>query len=121
MDTLRKEEAQWMPTPNSRTLDTIQNWNKYENGWIEDQNLDPISTIEYLALLIAQCKLLYDEYAFREARLHWKELECPEWPESKHYLKIIQEKLVKSIKGISVKEIEKKVKTNWGESIQLCS
>ena len=116
LDTLTKEEAQWMPTSNSRTLDIIQNWNRYGNGWIEEQKLDPISTIEYLTIHIAQCKLMYNEYAFREAKLQWKELECPEWPESKHYLKKTQEKLLESTKGISDKELEKKVKTNWGDS-----
>ena len=116
LDTLTKEEAQWMPTSTSRTLDIIQNWNRFGNGWIEEQNLDPISTIEYLILHIAQCKLMYDECAFREAKLQWKELDCPEWPESKHYPKKIQEKLVESIKGISDNELEKKVKTNWGDS-----
>ncbi len=55
-----KEEAQWKPSIHSRTLETIRQWNEKGNEWITTQTLDPIATIEYKVVHLAQCKQMYD-------------------------------------------------------------
>jgi hypothetical protein len=110
-----KEEAQWSPSPYSRTLETIKQWNEKGNEWIITQTLDPVSTIEYKVVHIAQCKLMYDEYAFREGVLNWSDLECPEWPHSIDYLKQAQTRLKASIQVLTDDQLEEFVPTNWGD------
>ncbi|MFX0182908.1 MAG: DinB family protein [Candidatus Hodarchaeota archaeon] len=110
-----KEEAQWNPSPYSRTLETIKQWNKKGNEWIATQKLDPVSTIEYKVVHLAQCKLMYDEYAFREGTLNWNDLECPEWPHCVDYLKKAQTRLMASIQIQTDNQLEEFVPTNWGD------
>jgi uncharacterized damage-inducible protein DinB len=112
---ISKEEAQWRPSPRSMTLDTIKNWNEKGNEWLTTQRLDPISTIEFKVIHIAQCKLMYDNYAFREGSLKWSEIESPEWPFSIDYLKETQAKLVESIQKLTDEKMEDLVSTNWGD------
>ncbi|MFX0052635.1 MAG: hypothetical protein ACFFAJ_18040 [Candidatus Hodarchaeota archaeon] len=61
---ISKEEAKRKPKPYSKTLDTLRQWNEKGNEWISSQSLDPISTIEFKVVHLAQCKQMYDEYAF---------------------------------------------------------
>ena len=109
------EEAQWKATLYTRTLDTIKKWNQKGDKWINSQNLDPISTIEYKTIHLAQCKQMYDNYAFGNKKLNWNELECPEWPLAIEYLKQTQIKLVESLQNLSDIQLNKLVYTNWGD------
>ena len=58
---------------------------------------------------------MYNDYAFREATLQWKDLECPKWPESRRFLRKAHDISVKSFKVISDQELKNTVKTNWGD------
>ncbi len=79
---ITKEVAQWKPSPQARTLETIKEWNQKGNEWLSKQELDPLSTIEYKVIHLAQCKKMYEDYAFGTKSLKWRYLECPEWPYS---------------------------------------
>ena len=46
--------------------------------WISEHFLDPISTIEFKIVNLAQWKQKYYEYAFREGSQKWIDLQCPE-------------------------------------------
>ncbi|MFX0206424.1 MAG: DinB family protein [Candidatus Hodarchaeota archaeon] len=115
LNEIPKEEAQWRLTPHSRTLEIIKQWNEKGNEWVSAQTLDPISTIEYKVVHIAQCKQMYDEYAFREGALNWNDLKSPEWPNCIAYLKQTQTRLIDSIQNLSDGQLEQLVSTNWGE------
>jgi len=104
-----------MPSPHSRTLKTIKQWNEKGNEWITTQTLDPVSTIEYKVIHLAQCKLMYDEYAFREGGLNWSDIESPEWPNCIDYLKQNQSRLTESIQILLDDQLEELVPTNWGD------
>lgn len=114
---ISKEEAQWKPSPHARTLETIRQWNMKGNEWFSAQKLDPISTIEFKVIHLAECKEMYDEYAFRDRTLTWSELESPEWPICRDYLRETQAKLVKSLHTLSDDQLEELVPTNWGEHV----
>lgn len=117
-ETLNKistEEAQWKPTARARTLQTIKQWNSKGDKWISSQNLDPISTIEYLVTHLSHCKFMYDDYAFRKGILTWRVLESPSWPKSNEYLDKGQARLVESLSKLEDDQLEKLVLTNWGE------
>lgn len=109
------EEAKWKPSLRSKTLETIRQWNEKGNEWIAEQLLDPLSTIEFKVVHLAQCKQMYDEYAFREGSLNWKDLECLEWPLSIDHLKQTQTRLVESFQKLRDEQLEDMVPTNWGD------
>ncbi|MHA2095576.1 MAG: DinB family protein [Candidatus Hodarchaeales archaeon] len=109
------EEAKYEPTIHSRTLNTLRQWNKKGDEWISVQLLDPISTIEFKVVHLAQCKQMYDEYAFREGILEWKDLECPEWPPCIDFLKQTQKSLVESLQNLTDEQLDDRVLTHWGE------
>lgn len=115
LNEISKEEAQWRLTPHSRTLETIKQWNEKGNEWVSAQKLDPISTIEYKVVHVAQCKQMYDEYAFRKGALKWNDLNSPEWPDCIAYLKQTQTHLIDSIQDLSDEQLEELVYTNWRE------
>ncbi|MHA2226875.1 MAG: hypothetical protein ACXAC8_16800 [Candidatus Hodarchaeales archaeon] len=112
---ISKKEAQWKPSSRSRTIKTIKQWNKKGNDWIAEQRLDPISTIEYKVIHLAQCKLMYDNFAFRDGTLNWSDLECLEWPHCNDQLEKSQTRLLESIQILSDKQLDELVSTNWGE------
>ncbi|MFX0084468.1 MAG: DinB family protein [Candidatus Hodarchaeota archaeon] len=115
LEEISKEEAQWMPSSKSMTLNTIKQWNEKGNEWIKSQTLDPLSTIEFKVIHLAQCKLMYDEYAFRDGNLKWSDIESPEWPYCIEYLKQTQTRLIESIQVLIDNKLEELVHTNWGE------
>ncbi len=115
LEKISKEEAQWLPSSNSMTLDTIKQWNEKGNVWIKSQTLDPLSTIEFKVIHLAQCKLMYDEYAFRDGILNWCDIESPEWPDCIDYLTQTQARLIESIQALLDNKLEESVPTNWGE------
>ncbi|MHA2245423.1 MAG: DinB family protein [Candidatus Hodarchaeales archaeon] len=110
---ISQEEAQWKPSLNTRTLDTIRQWNAKGNDWVSAQNLDPVSTIEYKVVHLAQCKVMYDEYAFRKGTLKWSDMETLEWPKCKKYLKRSHGSLVESLQSLTDDQLENLVLTNW--------
>ncbi|MFX1547198.1 MAG: DinB family protein [Promethearchaeota archaeon] len=116
LEGISKEEAQWKPSYHSRTLEIIKQWNIKGDEWILSQNLDPISTIEYKVIHLAQCKQMYNEYAFKEGILKWSDLESPEWPNSLVYLNQTQIELVDSLQNLIDDQLETLVPTNWGDS-----
>ena len=109
------EEAKWKPTTNSKTYEVLNQWYGKRNGWISEQFLDPISTIEFKVVHLAQNKQKYNEYAFREGSLNWTYLECPEWPNCIDYLKKTQRSLVKSLQNLTDEQLDNMVPTHWGE------
>lgn len=115
LEMVSKEEAQWQPSANAKTLETIRQWNVQGSQWLEGEKFDPLTTIEFKVLHLAQCKIMYDEYAFREGSLTWAELECPEWPQCKEYLQKAHLGLMTSLQKLNDAQLEQQVQTNWGK------
>lgn len=82
-----------------------------------DPDPAPFTTIGWRVVHVAECKVMYHEYAFGEARLTWPELDSPHTAtdaiaslERGHRL------LADSLDGLlDDAELERPVKTNWGE------
>ena len=115
LEEITKEEAQWKPTKHTMTLDTLIQWNTRGSEWLKSQKFDPISTIEHKVVHLAQCKRMYDEYAFRNGALTWSELEASEWPQCIADLEMAQARLMESIDNIPDEFLEDLVPTNWGD------
>jgi hypothetical protein len=109
------EEAKWKPTTNSKTVEVLDQWYGKRKDWISEQFLDPISTIEFKVVHLAQNKHKYNEYAFREGSKNWIDLECPEWPNCIDYLKKTQKSLVESLQNLTDEQLEEMVPTRWDE------
>ncbi|MFW9779842.1 MAG: DinB family protein [Candidatus Heimdallarchaeota archaeon] len=112
---LSKTEAKWLPTRNSMTLETIKMWNAKGSDWLEAQRFDPLSTIEFKVIHLAHCKIMYDDYAFREGKLKWSTLDSPEWPVCVNYLEETQNRLMESIRLLTDQQLKQEVSTNWGD------
>jgi hypothetical protein len=112
---ISEEEAKWKPTTRSKTVDVLNQWYGKRKEWISEHLLDPISTIEYKVVHLAQWKQKYNEYAFRAGSLNWINLECPEWPRSIDYLEKAQRSVVKSLQNLTDEQLDDKVPTRWGE------
>jgi uncharacterized damage-inducible protein DinB len=77
----------------------------------------PITTIGWRIVHIADCKLMYHEYAFGPGRLQWPELEAP--PAVADALAALDERqstLVSAVRGLTDDvELDVERMTNWGE------
>ena len=109
------EEAKWKPTNRSKTVDVLNQFYEKRNDWISEYFLDPISTIEFKVVHLAQWKHKYNEFIFREGSRNWIDLECPEWPYCINYLKKTQKSLVKSLQTLTDEQLDDKVHTRWDE------
>ena len=107
--------AQWTPTKHTQTLETLKERNQKGDEWLSKQNLDLLSTIEYKVIHLAQCKLMYDNYAFGNKSLKWQELEYPTWPTSLDYLKQIHFKVLKNIQSLNDEKLEELTFTHFNE------
>lgn len=112
---ISEEEAKWKPTANSKTVDVLNQWYGKRKEWISEHLLDPVSTIEFKVVHLAQNKQRYNEYAFREGSRNWIDLECPEWPNCIDYLEKTQRRLVGSLQNLTDNQLDDRVPTHWGD------
>jgi len=112
---ISNEEAKWKPTANSKTVDVLNQFYEKRDDWISEHLLDPISTIEFKVVHLAQTKQRYNEYAFREGRHTWTYLESPEWPNCIDYLQKTQRSLIGSLQNLTDEQLDYKVPTHWGD------
>jgi hypothetical protein len=117
LDGLTGEEFAWEPAPGA--------WTVHPDGqgvWIADyEELDPapapITTIGWRVVHVADCKLMYHEYALGPGRLQWPNLEAPHTAaDAVRALDERQEVLLGDVDGLpddAALEVERV--TNWGE------
>jgi len=115
LNDISKEIAQWKPSPQARTLKVIKEWSQKGNEWLSKQNFDPVSTIEYKIIHLAQCKQMYENYAFGSKSLKWSDLECPEWPSAFEYFSQTHVKLLENIQSINDDKLEELSLTHFDE------
>ncbi len=113
---ISEEEAKWKPTTHSKTVDVLSQWYGKRKDWISEQLLDPISTIEYKVVHLAQWKHRFYEYTFREGSWKWIDLECPEWPQCIEYLRQTQQSVVEALQTLTDEQLDDRVPTYWKEA-----
>ena len=116
LDGLTDDEFGWEPVPGAWAI------HPDERGmWIADYEEPdpipaPITTIGWRIVHVADCKLMYQEYAFGPGRLQWPELEAPHT--SSDALRALDErqaKLMDAVRAMSDHELDVERMTNWGE------
>jgi hypothetical protein len=113
---LNDEEFYWEPVPGSWTV------RRLEGGrWAADyEEPDPIpapfSTIGWRLVHVAECKLMYHEYAFGPGRLTWDELDSTHTAaDAVASLVEWQGLLVADLGSLDDADLERPAMTNWGE------
>jgi hypothetical protein len=115
---LSDEEFWWAPVAGAWSVRQTKRGTWAADYEEPDPDPAPFTTIGWRVVHVAECKVMYHEYAFGEARLTWPELDSPHTAtdaiaslERGHRL------LADSLDGsLDDAELERPVKTNWGES-----
>jgi uncharacterized damage-inducible protein DinB len=111
------EEFAWEPAPGAWTV------HPDERGmWVADYEEPdpvpaPITTIGWRVVHVADCKLMYHEYAFGPGRLRWPELEAPHTAATAiAALDERQARLMSAVHDLADDvELDADRMTNWGE------
>ena len=113
---LTDEEFWWEPVPEAWTVrrGTDGKWAAdYEEP---DPEPAPFTTIAWRLVHVAECKLMYHEYAFGPGTLIWPDLDSPHTPadavaalEEGHAL------LTNDLEGLADADLDGPRMTNWGE------
>jgi uncharacterized damage-inducible protein DinB len=118
VDGLTDEEFWWAPVGGD--VWTVRE--QADGRWMADyEEPDPIpapfTTIGWRLVHVLECKLMYEEYAFGAGQLRWdRDLSSPHSAsEALAQLDRYQERLVRSVEGLTEDDLDREVLTNWGE------
>jgi DinB superfamily len=113
---LTDEEFWWEPVPGCWTV------RQHEGGrWAADYQWpdpepSPFTTIAWRLVHVAECKLMYHEYAFGEATLTWPDLDSPHTAaDAIVALEDGQALLVRDLASLHDADLDRTVMTNWGD------
>lgn len=114
---LTDDEFFWEPVPNCWTV------RKGADGrWAADYpdfphpDPPPFTTIAWRLVHVAECKLMYHEYAFGPARLVWPDIDSTHTVrDAVRSLKEWHELLRADLDALDDAGLDRPVKTNWGE------
>jgi hypothetical protein len=114
---LSDDEFFWEPVPNCWTV------RKRASGlWAADYpdpphpDPAPVTTIGWRLVHLAECKLMYHEYAFGAAKLTWPEIDSAHTATTAiDSLERGQQLLLADLGGLGDADLDREVKTNWGE------
>ncbi len=116
LEGLTDQEFFWEPVPGCWTVHPAE-----EGRWIVDYaepapEPPPFTTIAWRLLHLAECKVMYHEYAFGPGRLTWNELPTPHTAaDAIAWLEESQARLRAVLDGLSDPALEETRLTNWGE------
>ena len=116
VDGLTDEEFWWEPVRDCWTV-RPQSDGRWAADYAEpDPDPPPFTTIGWRLVHVAECKLMYHEYAFGPGALTWPELDSPHTAadaiaalEQGHAL------LMRDLKALQDSDLELQRLTNWGE------
>ena len=81
-----------------------------------DPDPAPFTTIGWRLVHVAECKLMYQEYAFGDARLTWSELDSPHTAAAAvAAVDDGHELLIATLRSLDDDALDRTVPTNWGE------
>jgi hypothetical protein len=116
LEGLTDQEFFWEPVPGCWTAHPAE-----DGRWIVDYaepapEPPPFTTIAWRLLHLAECKVMYHEYAFGPGRLTWDELPTPYTAvEAIAWLEESQARLRAALDGLGDPDLEEMRLTNWGE------
>jgi len=114
---LSDEEFWWEPAPDCWTIRRQPN-GRWEADYAEpDPDPAPFTTIGWRLVHVAECKVMYHEYAFGAAKLTWPDIDSAHTPhDAIAQLDSGHKMLVEDLRSLPADELEREVMTNWGES-----
>jgi hypothetical protein len=74
----------------------------------------PLTTIGWRLVHVAECKVMYHEYAFGPGRLEWPDIDSAHSPQAATaQLEEGQQRLVEDLQSVGPADLERSVMTNW--------
>jgi len=116
LDGLTDDEFAWQPAPGSWHIRPDER-GRYAVDYEEPDPIPaPFTTIGWRVVHVAECKLMYHEYAFGEARLTWPDLDSPHIAaDAMAALERWQGLLVSDVAALDDADLDRPARTNWGE------
>jgi len=116
LEGLTDEEFFREPVPECWTVHQDQS-----GRWVVDYAVPapeppPFTTIAWRLLHLAECKVMYHEYAFGPGRLTWEELPVPHTAaEAIAWLEESHRRLQEALAGLTDTDLQEERPTNWGD------
>jgi hypothetical protein len=116
IDGLTDDEFWWEPAPDAWTI-RQQPDGRWAADYAEpDPDPAPLTTIGWRLVHVAECKVMYHEYAFGPGRLEWPDIDSAHSPQAATaQLEEGQQRLVEDLQSVGPADLERSVMTNWGE------
>ena len=113
---LSEDEFWWEPVPGCWTV-RLQDNGRWAADYEEpDPDPAPFTTIAWRLVHVAECKLMYHEYAFGPGKLVWPDLDSPHTPdEAIRALEDGQRLLAADLETLKDEDLGQPRPTNWGE------
>jgi hypothetical protein len=116
VDDLTEDEFWWEPAPDGWTIRQRPDGRWAADYAEPDPTPAPVTTIGWRLVHVAECKVMYHEYAFGPARLEWPDIDSAHSPEAAiAQLEEGQQRLVEDLRSLEPSGLERPVMTNWGE------
>ena len=114
---LTDEEFFWEPMPECWTV-RLGVDGRWHGDYAEpDPDPPPLTTIAWRLVHLAECKVMYHEYAFGPGRLTWPEIDSAHTAaDAIAELERGQRLLVEALGGLTDAELDAGRMTNWGKS-----
>jgi hypothetical protein len=114
IDGLTDDEFWWEPAPDAWTI-RQQPDGRWAADYAEpDPDPAPLTTIGWRLVHVAECKVMYHEYAFGPGRLEWPDIDSAHSPQAAiAQLEEGQQRLVEDLQSVGPADLERSVMTNW--------
>jgi uncharacterized damage-inducible protein DinB len=113
---LTDEEFFWSPVPDHWTVRLGDDGRWHGDYAIPDPEPAPFTTIGWRLVHLAECKVMYHEYAFGPGRLTWPEIDSAHTAaDAIAELERGQGLLVDALGGLTDADLDAGRMTNWGE------
>ena len=117
VEDLSDAEFWWAPVPDAWTVRPTQRGTWAADYEEPDPDPAPFTTIGWRVVHVAECKVMYHEHAFGEARLSWPDLDSPHTASGAvRALERGHDLMVGSLRRLDDDALDLPVRTNWGES-----
>src|SRR5919106_5092739 len=113
---LGDEEFWWEPAPESWTVRQRPDGRWMADYEEPDPDPAPLTTIGWRLVHVAECKVMYREYAFGPGKLEWPDIDSAHSADAAiAQLQEGQSQLVADLQALRPEDLERPVMTNWGE------
>lgn len=117
VDGLTDSEFWWEPAPGCWTIRQRPDGRWAADYAEPDPEPAPFTTIGWRLVHVAECKIMYHEYAFGPGRLTWPEIDSAHTADAAiAQLEQGQALLVDDLRSLATDDLERAALTNWGET-----